>query len=99
MSVKSNMCDLFRISTDRGVMLSDGKSHFSVDGKPVLHFVGTFMFREYTIMHLGWVAKILAPLDKICVPRCDIFSGMNGNMIYFCCMSKFLYYTNNGSWF
>ncbi|XP_063946650.1 alcohol dehydrogenase 1-like isoform X2 [Daucus carota subsp. sativus] len=69
MSEASNMCDLFRISTDRGVMLSDGKSRFSVDGKPVLHFVGTFMFREYTIMHLGWVAKILAPLDKICVPR------------------------------
>ncbi|KAJ7957010.1 alcohol dehydrogenase [Quillaja saponaria] len=39
-SEESNMCDLLRINTDRGVMLSDGKSRFSINGKPIYHFVG-----------------------------------------------------------
>ena len=70
MSEESNMCDLLRINTDRRVMLSDGKSRFSVNGKPILHSVGTYMFSEYTLVHVGCVAKILADLDKISVPRC-----------------------------
>jgi alcohol dehydrogenase/alcohol dehydrogenase class-P len=31
-SEESNMCDLLRINTDRGVMLNDGKSRFSIRG-------------------------------------------------------------------
>ncbi|KAJ6682776.1 alcohol dehydrogenase [Salix koriyanagi] len=37
-SEESNMCDLLRINTDRGVMLNDGKSRFSIKGKPIYHF-------------------------------------------------------------
>ncbi|XP_052877142.1 alcohol dehydrogenase 1-like isoform X2 [Gossypium arboreum] len=65
-SKESNMCDLLRINTDRGVMLSDGKTRFSINGKPIYHFVGTSTFSEYTVAHVGSVAKInpAAPLDK-----------------------------------
>lgn len=76
-SEESNMCDLLRINTDRGVMISDGQSRFSINGKPIYHFVGTSTFSEYTVVHVGCVAKInpLAPLDKVCVLSCGISTG------------------------
>ncbi|KAL5075593.1 hypothetical protein RYX36_014577 [Vicia faba] len=45
-SEESNMCDLLRINTDRGVMLNDNKSRFSIKGQPVHHFVGTSTFTK-----------------------------------------------------
>lgn len=77
-SEESNMCDLLRINTDRGVMLNDGKSRFSINGKPIYHFVGTSTFSEYTVIHVGCLAKInpLAPLDKVCVLSCGISTGI-----------------------
>ncbi|XP_043809300.1 alcohol dehydrogenase isoform X1 [Manihot esculenta] len=76
-SEESNMCSLLRINTDRGVMLNDGKSRFSIKGKPIYHFVGTSTFSEYTVVHVGCLAKInpLAPLDKVCVLSCGISTG------------------------
>ncbi|OWM76383.1 hypothetical protein CDL15_Pgr028253 [Punica granatum] len=76
-SEESNMCDLLRINTDRGVMLNDGKTRFSINGKPIYHFVGTSTFSEYTVVHVGCVAKINpeAPLDKVCVLSCGISTG------------------------
>lgn len=76
-SQESNMCDLLRINTDRGVMISDGQSRFSINGKPIYHFLGTSTFSEYTVVHVGCVAKInpLAPLDKVCVISCGISTG------------------------
>jgi alcohol dehydrogenase class-P len=81
-SAESNMCDLLRINTDRGVMLSDGKSRFSIDGKPIYHFVGTSTFSEYTVLHVGCVAKINpeAPLDKVCVLSCGISTGLGASI-------------------
>ncbi|THG01995.1 hypothetical protein TEA_002561 [Camellia sinensis var. sinensis] len=66
-SEESNMCDLLRINTDRGVMIHDQKSRFSINGKPIFHFVGMSTFSEYTVVHVGCVAKINphAPLDKV----------------------------------
>ncbi|KAJ1405057.1 GroES-like superfamily [Sesbania bispinosa] len=65
-SEESNMCDLLRINTDRGVMLNDDQSRFSINGQPIYHFVRTSTFSEYTLVHVGCVAKInpAAPLDK-----------------------------------
>ncbi|CAL8173492.1 unnamed protein product [Prunus armeniaca] len=81
-SEESNMCDLLRINTDRGVMLSDGKSRFSIKGKPIYHFVGTSTFSEYTVVHVGCLAKInpLAPLDKVCVLSCGISTGLGATL-------------------
>lgn len=56
-SSESNMCDLLRINTDRGVMISDGKTRFSQNGQPINHFLGTSTFSEYTVTHVGCVAK------------------------------------------
>ncbi|CAD6206576.1 unnamed protein product [Miscanthus lutarioriparius] len=81
-SAESNMCDLLRINTDRGVMIGDGKSRFSINGKPIYHFVGTSTFSEYTVMHVGCVAKInpQAPLDKVCVLSCGISTGLGASI-------------------
>ncbi|RAL48168.1 hypothetical protein DM860_005592 [Cuscuta australis] len=82
-SEESNMCDLLRINTDRGVMIEDGKTRFTTkDGKPIYHFVGTSTFSEYTVVHAGCVAKInpLAPLDKVCVLSCGISTGLGATL-------------------
>nr|KYP40955.1 Alcohol dehydrogenase [Cajanus cajan] len=81
-SEESNMCDLLRINTDRGVMLNDGKSRFSINGQPIYHFVGTSTFSEYTVVHVGCVAKINpgAPLDKVCVLSCGISTGLGATL-------------------
>lgn len=82
-SEESNMCDLLRINTDRGVMLNDGKSRFSIGGTPINHFLGTSTFSEYTVVHSGCLTKIspLAPLDKVCILSCGISTGFMSNEI------------------
>ncbi|CAI8596428.1 unnamed protein product [Vicia faba] len=81
-SEESNMCDLLRINTDRGVMLNDNKSRFSINGEPINHFVGTSTFSEYTVVHAGCVAKINpeAPLDKVCILSCGICTGLGATV-------------------
>ncbi|GAB2230109.1 hypothetical protein Droror1_Dr00014366 [Drosera rotundifolia] len=81
-SEDSNMCELLRINTDRGVMLHDGKSRFSINGKPIYHFVGTSTFSEYTVTHVGSLAKINpeAPLDKVCILSCGISTGLGATL-------------------
>lgn len=76
-SAESNMCSLLRINTERAVMIGDQKSRFSINGKPVYHFLGTSTFSEYTVLHVGCLAKINpeAPLDKVCVLSCGISTG------------------------
>lgn len=81
-SEDSNMCELLRINTDRGVMLHDGKSRFSISDKPIYHFVGTSTFSEYTVTHVGSLAKINpeAPLDKVCILSCGISTGLGATL-------------------
>ncbi|KAF6133905.1 hypothetical protein GIB67_040669 [Kingdonia uniflora] len=79
---ESNMYDMLRISTDRCVMLIDGKSKFSVKGKPIHHFVGTSTFSEYTVVHVGCLSKInpATPLDKVYVLSCGISTGFGATV-------------------
>jgi len=81
-SEESNMCSLLRIDPDRAVMLADGKTRFSKDGKPIYHFLGTSTFSEYTVVHAGCLAKInpLAPLDKVCVVSCGVSTGFGATV-------------------
>ncbi|XP_042449581.1 alcohol dehydrogenase 3-like isoform X2 [Zingiber officinale] len=76
------MCTLLRIDTDRGVMLADGQSRFSINGQPIYHFLGTSTFSEYTVVHSGCVAKInpLAPLDKVCILSCGFCTGFGATV-------------------
>ncbi|CAA7396694.1 unnamed protein product [Spirodela intermedia] len=81
-SEESNMCSLLRIDPDRGVMIGDGKSRFSINGKPIYHFLGTSTFSEYTVVHVGCLAKInpLAPLETVCVLSCGISTGFGATV-------------------
>ncbi|KAI0530619.1 hypothetical protein KFK09_000164 [Dendrobium nobile] len=81
-SEESNMCDLLRINTDRGVMLSDGRSRFTAKGTPINHFLGTSTFSEYTVVHVGSLAKLdpSAPLDKVCILSCGISTGLGATL-------------------
>ncbi|XP_021600872.2 alcohol dehydrogenase [Manihot esculenta] len=81
-SEQSNMCELLRINTERGVMIEDGKSRFSIKGKPIYHFLGTSTFSEYTVVHSGCVAKInpSAPLDTVFVLSCGFCTGFGATV-------------------
>uniref|UniRef100_A0A0E0BGL8 Uncharacterized protein n=1 Tax=Oryza glumipatula TaxID=40148 RepID=A0A0E0BGL8_9ORYZ len=83
LSEESNLCDLLRINTDRGAMIGDGQTRFTArGGQPVYHFLGTSTFSEYTVVHVGCVAKIhpAAPLDKVCVLSCGISTGFGATV-------------------
>ncbi|KAG6543252.1 hypothetical protein Mapa_015333 [Marchantia paleacea] len=58
-------------------MMSDGKSRFSYEGKPLYHFMGTSTFSDYSVVHDVSVAKINpdAPLEKVCLLGCGIPTG------------------------
>ena len=50
----------------------------SLNGKPILHYMGTSTFSEYTVLPEISVAKInlRAPLDKVCLLGCGITTGI-----------------------
>ncbi|KAL0924436.1 hypothetical protein M5K25_005266 [Dendrobium thyrsiflorum] len=76
-SEESNLCSLLRVNPNREVMISDGKSRFSINGKIIFHFLGS-TFSQYTVVPSGCVAKInpLAPLDKVFILGCGISTGL-----------------------
>ncbi len=76
-SGKTNLCQAIRATQGKGLM-PDGTSRFSKDGKPILHYMGTSTFSEYTVLPEIAVAKInpAAPLDKVCLLGCGITTGI-----------------------
>ncbi len=58
--------------------MPDGTSRFSMNGKPILHYMGTSTFSEYTVLPEISLAKInpKAPLDKVCLLGCGITTGI-----------------------
>ncbi|TYH66204.1 hypothetical protein E1A91_D06G100000v1 [Gossypium mustelinum] len=77
-SGKTNLCGKVRTATGAGVMMNDRKSRFSINGKPIYHFMGTSTFSQYTVVHDVSVAKIdpQAPLDKVCLLGCGVPTGL-----------------------
>ncbi|KAK7857980.1 alcohol dehydrogenase class-3 [Quercus suber] len=77
-SGKTNLCGKVRSATGVGVMLSDRRSRFSINGKPIYHFMGTSTFSQYTVVHDVSVAKIdpKAPLEKVCLLGCGVPTGL-----------------------
>ncbi|KAJ6403662.1 hypothetical protein OIU84_011963 [Salix udensis] len=65
-------------ATGVGVMMNDRKSRFSINGKPIYHFMGTSTFSQYTVVHDVSVAKIdpKAPLEKVCLLGCGVPTGL-----------------------
>ena len=77
LSGKTNLCQKIRVTQGRGVM-PDGSSRFSLNGKPLLHYMGTSTFSEYTVLPEISLAKInkAAPLEKVCLLGCGITTGI-----------------------
>ncbi|MEO0456765.1 MAG: S-(hydroxymethyl)glutathione dehydrogenase/class III alcohol dehydrogenase [Cyanobacteria bacterium P01_A01_bin.114] len=82
LSQKTNLCQAIRATQGRGVMPS-GTSRFSLNGKPVYHYMGTSTFSNYTVLPEISVAKIRedAPFDKVCYIGCGVTTGI-GAVIY-----------------
>ena len=76
-SGKTNLCQAIRLTQGQGLM-PDGTSRFSMNGKPLYHYMGTSTFSEYSVMPEISVAKInkQAPLDKVCLLGCGITTGI-----------------------
>jgi S-(hydroxymethyl)glutathione dehydrogenase/alcohol dehydrogenase len=74
---KTNLCQAIRVTQGKGVM-PDGTSRFSIDGKPVLHYMGTSTFSNYTVVPEIALAKVNkdAPFDKICYIGCGVTTGI-----------------------
>jgi len=77
LSRKTNLCTAIRATQGQGVM-PDGTSRFSMNGKPVLHYMGTSTFANYTVLPEIAVAKIRedAPFDKVCYIGCGVTTGI-----------------------
>ena len=76
-SGKTNLCQKIRVTQGQGLM-PDGTSRFSLNGKPVHHFMGTSTFSHYTVLPEISVAKIsaAAPLEKVCLLGCGVTTGI-----------------------
>src|SRR5687767_5315208 len=74
---KTNLCQAIRATQGRGLM-PDGTSRFSMQGTPVLHYMGTSTFSQFTVVPEIAVAKIRpdAPLDKVCYIGCGVTTGI-----------------------
>ncbi len=79
---KTNLCQSIRSTQGRGLM-PDGTSRFSLNGKPIYHYMGTSTFSEYTVLPEIALAKIRsdAPFDKVCYIGCGVTTGI-GAVIY-----------------
>ncbi len=77
LSGKTNLCQKIRVTQGKGLM-PDGTSRFSLNGIPLLHYMGTSTFSEYTVLPEISLAKInpAAPLEKVCLLGCGITTGI-----------------------
>jgi len=74
---KTNLCQSIRTTQGAGLM-PDGTSRFSLDGKPIFHYMGTSTFANYTVLPEIALAKINpdAPFDKVCYIGCGVTTGI-----------------------
>ena len=77
LSRKTNLCQMIRGTQGKGLM-PDGTSRFSLDGKPILHYMGTSTFSNYIVVPEIALAKIRndAPFDKVCYIGCGVTTGV-----------------------
>ena len=74
---KTNLCQSIRSTQGQGLM-PDGSSRFSLDGEPILHYMGCSTFSNFTVMPEIALAKIRedAPFDKVCYIGCGVTTGI-----------------------
>lgn len=58
--------------------MPDGTSRFSMNGKPIFHYMGTSTFANHTVLPEIALAKInpAAPFDKVCYIGCGVTTGI-----------------------
>jgi S-(hydroxymethyl)glutathione dehydrogenase / alcohol dehydrogenase len=74
---RTNLCQAIRSTQGRGIM-PDGSSRFSLNGKPILHYMGCSTFSNFTVLPEIALAKIRsdAPWDKVCYIGCGVTTGI-----------------------
>ena len=74
---KTNLCQAIRTTQCQGLM-SDGSSRFSINSKPILHYMGCSTFANFTVLPEIAVAKVRkdAPFDQICYIGCGVTTGV-----------------------
>ena len=74
---KTNLCQAIRVTQGQGLM-PNGTSRFSLNGKPIMHYMGTSTFSNFTVLPEIAVAKVNpeAPFDKICYIGCGVTTGI-----------------------
>lgn len=74
---KTNLCQSIRSTQGQGLM-PDGTSRFSLDGDPILHYMGCSTFSNHTVLPEIALAKVRddAPFDKICYIGCGVTTGV-----------------------
>ncbi len=77
LSRKTNLCQQIRGTQGKGLM-PDGSSRFSLNGKPILHYMGTSTFANHIVVPEIALAKIRpdAPFDKVCYIGCGVTTGV-----------------------
>lgn len=77
LSRKTNLCQAIRSTQGRGLM-PDATSRFSLNGQPILHYMGTSTFSNYIVVPEIALAKIRkdAPFDKVCYIGCGVTTGI-----------------------
>jgi S-(hydroxymethyl)glutathione dehydrogenase/alcohol dehydrogenase len=77
LSRKTNLCVAIRATQGKGVM-PDGTSRFSSGGTPVMHYMGTSTFSNFTVLPEIALAKIRddAPFEKVCYIGCGVTTGI-----------------------
>ncbi|HUX81772.1 MAG TPA: S-(hydroxymethyl)glutathione dehydrogenase/class III alcohol dehydrogenase [Halothiobacillus sp.] len=76
-STKTNLCQSIASTVWTGFM-PDKTRRFSINGKPIYHYMGCSTFSEYTVVPEIALAKInkAAPLDKVCLLGCGVTTGI-----------------------
>jgi len=76
-SGRTNLCQAIRETQGQGLM-PDGTSRFSINGKPIFHYMGCSTFSNFSVMPEIAVAKIRqdAPFDKVCYIGCGVTTGV-----------------------
>ena len=74
---KTNLCQAIRSTQGQGLM-PDGTSRFSLNGKPIFHYMGCSTFSNYSVLPEIALAKVNkdAPFDKICYIGCGVTTGI-----------------------
>jgi S-(hydroxymethyl)glutathione dehydrogenase/alcohol dehydrogenase len=77
LSRKTNLCQQIRATQGRGLM-PDATSRFSLDGRPILHYMGTSTFSNHIVVPEIALARIRndAPFETVCYIGCGVTTGI-----------------------